>query len=342
MTPKPSHGQATLTQSVKSFAVIEITDIKTIGTEEARLYSRMKYGDPIATRRIALMIAAEILKRPETCRYINAGETIYISSSAYGAVPTASHAISKEVEKLLFSADIKVKRIKFHRKGDFATNHYGTLGVEERAAKMTSRKIFLRPRDQERIKGQFVLIVDDINVTGSHERKLHDVLSQTGACDWAFAYAYRLDKGLAAQKPETEEYLNRAAVKSVFDLVPFFRTYPHCSRLKLHLNSRVLKFILSTKPEGWYDVGHRTKIDQIRVFLENLEDEILFRIYRAAISSDGYSLDQKFSEGMTMLRESILKRTDRRTSLARKIQAGIPLCLSKLGIPALQTIALSR
>lgn len=310
---------------LKSFAATEITSLETLGIEEARMYSRMKYGDPIATRRIAMVIVAEILKRPETCKHINAGETLYVASSAYGAVPTASHSITREVIKLLNSADISAKRIKFVRKGDFATNHYGTLNAEDRVAKMSSRKISIRPKDEKKVADQFVVIVDDIVVTGSHEKKLHDVLLHTSAGDWAFVYAYRLGRDLASRNPETEEHLNRASVRSVLDLLPFFKTYPTSSGLKLNLNSRVLKFILSMEPEGAYDSDFQTKLFETKLFLDSLEDDILAKIYRAATSSDGYSRDDKFSHGIALLHEAIIGR-DTLANLARKIQAKMILC----------------
>ncbi len=295
-------------REIKNFAVASITEVDTLSQEDIHAYSRMKYGDPIATKRLAIQLTAKILTHPETARCIHSGEPIVVTSSAFGIVPTASYALTREVTKLLIASGVKVERIKFNRQGDFATNHYGTLTAAERTKKMASRKISLKDDDRKRVAGRFVVVIDDINVTGSHERKLNQVLSQTDARDWAFAYLYFLDRDLSATKPETEEYLNRAEIKTVLDLLDFFRIYPNGTGLKTRLNSRALKFILSTEPESEYDVDHRTKIEHLKIFFGRIEDEILAQIYQAANSPDCYSQDPKFADGINLLYAEILKR----------------------------------
>ena len=183
----------------------------------------MKYGDPIATRRSAIQVASHLFRQPEITKYIHANKTIIITSSAFGYLPTASYAVTREVTKLLNSSGVKTDRIKFIRSGDFSTNHYGTLSANDRAEKMANRNIYLSETDQKKIKDGFVLVIDDIAITGSHERKLHDILLKTEARDWAFLYLYKMDEHLGSKIPETEEWLNRAEIKHVLDLFLWHR-----------------------------------------------------------------------------------------------------------------------
>ena len=235
---------------------------------ETKMYSRMKYGDPVATKRIALHLASAITNHPFVQKLIISEEPILITSSAFGVIPTASYSVAREVTKLLQSLDVKHDRIKFERGGDFATNHYGTMTADERSAAMKKRQIFLSKTDKEKIKNKHVLIIDDISVTGSHEKKLHQLLSESGAKDWIFAYYYLLGKKIAAQSPETEEDLNRSEIRTVLDLIPFFKDYSKNTGYKLRLNSRVLKFILTTTPESIYDVDAYTKEAHLKYFFK--------------------------------------------------------------------------
>lgn len=291
-----------------SFASRYITRTEDLSIHDRKLYSRMKYGDPIATKQAAIQITAEILRHHLIIEKIRSGETVLVTSSAFGVIPTASYAITREVTKLLAASGVKVGRIKFQRRGDFGTNDYGSLTAEERDRKMNSRKMDLSDEDKRKVKGGFILIIDDINVTGSHEKKLHELLCQTEAENWAFVYQYKLDKDLAAARPETEELLNRAQILTVLDLLPFFRTYPASSDMKLRLNSRALKFILSTEPESKYDVDQQTKIGHLMKFFGTIEDEILVQIFRATFSADGYHTDPKFTDGIRVLGEAVLER----------------------------------
>ncbi len=314
-------------KKIKSFAVSTISKMEDVHPMDAKNYSRMKYGDPIATRRSAIQITSHLFRQPEITKYIHADKTIFITSSAYGYVPTASYSVTREVTKLLAASGVKIDRIKFVRNGDFSTNHYGTLSAEERAKKMTSRNIHLTEEDLVKIKDGFVLVIDDIAITGSHERKIHEILSQTEARDWAFIYLYKLDTELGNKIPETEEHLNRADIKTVLDLIPFFRIYTEYD-LKLRLNSRVLKFILTTEPESFYDVSHDVAVKHLKEFFALIDDKILADVYRAAMSPDGYHADPKFAEGLHILREEILERRGL-SRLFNKIMASIEENLNK-------------
>lgn len=303
-------------KSIHRIAVHKIKDERALTEFETKEYSLMKYGDPIVARRSAIHLASALLDDKEILEKIRSHKITFIASSAYGIVPTASHAIASDVCRLFSSIGLNVQKLKIERSGDFATNHYGTLNAVERKAKMETRKIYLDTESSENIAGNYIIAIDDILVTGSHEQKLHNVLTETKASDWTFAYLMQLDKKFAQTHPEYEENLNRAAVKKATDLLPFFQI-PFGPELKFRVNSRALKFLLTTKPDSPFDPSEEEKIRDLHDFYNRLTDVIIAKIYRAAISSDGYINSEKFYDGLSILHFHVDQRSTVRRIIKR-------------------------
>lgn len=294
-------------KKIQRIYVHNIKSKDTLSEFEAKEYSFMKYGDPIVARRSAIHLASRLLNDKKTLEKIRSHEITFIASSAHGIVPTASHAIAKDVCRLLESIGLNVRTLKIHRDGDFATNCYGTLSASQRKEKMASRQIYLDEESLEGIKDNFIIAIDDILVTGSHESKLHKVLLKTQADDWLFAYLMKLDKKFAKESPEYEEYLNRAAIQKATQMFPFFQI-PFGPDLKFRVNSRALKFLLTTAPESPFDPSSKDKINDLNKFYSKLTDIILAKVYRASISSDGYVNSEKYAKGLEILNAHVRRR----------------------------------
>lgn len=303
-------------KQIHRIAVHKIRDENTLTEFEAREYSLMKYGDPIVARRSAIHLASAILNNKEILEKIRSHKITFIASSAYGIVPTASHAIASDVCRLISSIGLSVRKLKIRRDGDLATNHYGTLNAIDRKARMKTRKIYLDDESSKDVAGNYIIAIDDILVTGSHEQRLHEVFNNTRASDWTFAYLMQLEKRFSQTHPEFEENLNRAAVIKATDLLPFFQI-PFGPELKFRVNSRALKFLLTTKPESPFDPGEEEKARDLCEFYSRLTDVIIAKIYRAAISSDGYINSEKFHNGFSILHFHVDQRSTVRRILKR-------------------------
>ncbi len=291
----------------RKVAVLEIDTRDQIVPQLASLYSRMKYGDPQAVRAIAVLMLNRILSDPQASCWINDLKVVSITSSAYGEVPTAANAIALDVARLLEERGAVVEHLKIERSGDFATTHYGTMSPEERAVRMQSRKIYITSEVKERLKGAKLIVIDDVNVTGSHERTINEVLRDTEAEGYLFCYLIDFTNQMAKNDPQAEEYLNRAYVKTVIDLLPFFNLNQE-SGLVFQLNARAVKFILTTDSDTESNLSKEEKVNLLIEFLGKLDDQMLQLLYKAASSTDGYSTNPKFKLAFQLVENELLER----------------------------------
>ncbi len=294
-------------QHNKKLAVIELDSRDQISPDLADLYSRMKYGDPRAVRAVAMLMVQEILADPEASCWVNDLKVVSITSSAYGQVPTAANAVALDLAYLLKERGVSVEYLKIERLGDFGTTHYGNMLPDERLVRMRTRKIYIKPETQEKLRGAKLIIVDDVNVTGSHERTLNEAILTTQVDDYLFCYFLNFSDAMADRDPQAEEYLNRAAVKTVLDLIPFFGE-DQKTGLPFRVNARAAKFLLATNPDDECSLDKQTKVEMLITFLKVISDEVLVMVYTAATSTDGYSTNPRFKDGFRLVENEMLER----------------------------------
>ncbi len=135
-------------------------------------YSRMKYSDPSAARSMAEVLLNSMLRDPEIVTLLSEGETIAITGSAYGEVPTAAVNVAKAVADLAEDCGVNVVFFKTSTAGDLAVTNYGAMSAEQRLACLNSFSYWVEMEEQKRIRGKHVVIIDDLNATGTHERRL--------------------------------------------------------------------------------------------------------------------------------------------------------------------------
>lgn len=185
--------------------------------EEAEIYSLMKYGDPSATRYVAEQMARVIVQDSVIQDIIETQGEIIICASAYGEVKTAAAHLVDCIEAMISAAGIKIVKIKADRKGSFATQNFGQLTHEQRKKEMKKRVLSLFQSDGEYIEGKTVLVIDDLCATGSHEQAMKKLLQRYNAQS-VFSYYIQFSETLRVNEPDTEEWLNRAAMVSLKDL----------------------------------------------------------------------------------------------------------------------------
>lgn len=292
-------------QTSKKVAIQKINLENDLHKDFRQMYSRMKYGDPNAVRESAELMVKKILNEPLVANAIFNNETIAITSSAFGDVPTAANAITQDIIKILKGKGINIKSIKIDRAGDFSTTTYGNMSPSERKKRIKSRKISISKQNLSGIKDRLLIIIDDLNATGSHEKTLKDVLKKSEAKSFIFCYLVDFSDELANSDPQTEERLNHSFVTNIDDLLCFYKDIPK-SDLILRINARTIKFILTTEADQNH--SQADKIIQLRKFLEKVEDSILLRLYYAAISKDGYYKNPNFINGFNILAEQLIAR----------------------------------
>lgn len=273
----------------------KIVDEERLSEEYMREYSGMKYGQVEATRQIAKALFSNIVASPKIIEMLSGNSPLFISSAAYGAVPTASHAIMKGVVAQFARLGTKIRTFKVVREGGFRQANYGSLDVSSRERSMQSRRVFITEDVENLISNQNILIIDDLFATGAHEASLIRLLSKyTKVENLVFAYPIIFESQFGKNSPSFESALNRAQVKTIDDLSALLKSSDH----PLILNSRLTKFIL---------LQARYNRNKVLEFMGELGAEYCLKVYSAAISSDAYFAFPEFRQGFEILKEAMVR-----------------------------------
>lgn len=280
-------------------AVHSIGKLDELSPRFQQRYSHMKHGDPKAIWESAEKIIAAMFTDLEISGAIERGESIVLTSSAFGSVPSAIHAVVKAMKYLLQEKKVDVSVIKIDRAGDFGNSKYGALSPKERKGAISNRQIFLSETAREAVKDKLVVCVDDIRVTGRHEKSLRKVLESTSAKFLRFCYLVCFSKELADMNPAAEEALNHAAIRTLGDLLPF-------TTVDFEVNARTIKLILTTTPH--VDKSKAEMLKDLREYLAHDDDETVLKFYEAAISNDGYCTFPQYIDGFHVLANVAISR----------------------------------
>ena len=128
-------------------------------------------------------------------------------------------------------------------------HNYSTFTKEERAElyEHTPEPLF-EPRD---FQGRSVIFVNDIRVTGSHERYIQQALAKVEAAQICWLYILTIDPAIAAAQPEIEYAINHARLAGFEEFAQLLATHD------LHYTSRCITRILS------YDLAELTRLVQM-------------------------------------------------------------------------------
>lgn len=279
-------------------AVHTIAHKNQVPREFAEMYSRMKYSDPEATRYMAEKLFENIWNNQEFRAQILHDSEVCISSSPYGEIPTAAACIVSDITPYFEKKGIKVSVVKVQMAGDFSTTNYGEMTPEERMKCMNGFALSLDEQSTQKIKDKFVLVIDDLNATGSHERPLHAIFEDSPARSHAFSYLIDFDELLAFEDSKTEEFFNNHSIHSVLDLIPLY-TAAEAREEDFPINARTIKFILSH--------GEKNPL-ALTNFFNALSDSTVQNLYKTASSIDGYSTMPKLFLGAQLLENHLLAK----------------------------------
>ncbi len=189
-----------------NFAAYNFTD--DIIVFDVKQYSRFKHGSV----EDAVAIAKELFDR-----YIghipNTDKEFVIFPSPYHYIPSACSEIKDEFLLLLNRHLVDVGRLPamesvVHRRLSYHTD-YGKMSADEREKMIGGDKFYI---DLEFIKDKFCLFLDDVRITGAHEKHINRLLATTDI-DYQMIY-YADYKGTDAL---IESRLNNAEVKNLSD-----------------------------------------------------------------------------------------------------------------------------
>jgi hypothetical protein len=239
----------------------------------AACYSKYKYGSVSAPETFASALGAAFADRyPDLAR----APKLLMTSSPYNYVPTAATSLARWLRPVLNAARARhglppVPLVQVDRIGTSAGD-YGTLSVEARQQLMATNVVSFRRFRSAALRGAHLLFVDDVRVTGAHQRCLADASEELPLAGRTFLYiASFADATIGSFDPTQEDRLNHAAVRSLDDLGEIVE------RGDFTWNVRACKFILAPSNR-----------DDLPRFLAGMPRSFVRHLHRNSLG-DGYA-----------------------------------------------------
>lgn len=204
-------------------------------------YSLYKYGSVTAAETFASTLAAAFCERhPE----LALAPRLLVTSSPYAHVPAAATTLARGLQPVLNAARtrhrlvpaplLQVERI------SASVGDYGTLSAPARDRQMAANALSFRRFKPAQVRDAHLLVIDDVRVTGAHQRCLIRVSEELPLASRTFIYIAAFPgPSDGCFDPTQEDALNHAAVKTLDDLAAIVEADDFA------WNVRVCKFVLN-------------------------------------------------------------------------------------------------
>jgi hypothetical protein len=234
-------------------------------------YSRFKFGDEAVAQIFGSDLAAQFVD--QYLQYNPVHEQIVVISSPYSFIPTATFALKNyfvfTLNQWLAENNFKVvQETKVHRTITYKED-YGELDATQRMALIGKDSFHI---DKDFLCGKTLVFLDDIKITGSHERMIHKMLREYNLNnDIHLLYFAELEN--KSIHPRVENYLNYFEVKSIFDLESIIKND------RFFINTRIVKYILNTDT------------DSFKVFIQNQGEYFTTLLYNMALGNNYHTIE---------------------------------------------------
>jgi hypothetical protein len=255
-------------------------------------YSRYKYGSVAAAETFARALGAAFCRRHPD---LALAPRLLMVSSPYAHVPAAATTLARRLRPVLNAARARnglapVPLLRVDRIGTPAGD-YGTLSAQARDLLMAANVLSFRRFRSAPVRDAHLLVVDDVRVTGAHQRCLMRASEDLPLAGRAFLYiaAFRGSPN-GCFDPTQEDALNHAAVKTLDDLAGIVEAGDFA------WNVRVCKFTLSPANR-----------DDLPRFLRGIPDWFVHGLYRNSCR-DGYARMGPYAQSHALVRAELSRR----------------------------------
>ncbi len=260
-------------------------------------YSKFKFGSKTIARKFGNELAQSFIQKLKDGLWKKElqqqGKNIVVVSSPYCFIPTATFAMKdyfvRRLNEFLVENYCKVvEETKIHRTITYKED-YGEMSAEQRLKLISGDGFHI---DAEFCKGKFCLFLDDIKITGSHEKVIQGMIdgfnSKNPADPYFKDYAFLYYAELTNQDipPQIENQLNYAYVKTLKHLDKIIKNG------EFLLNTRTVKYILSYKSSD------------CKEFLDYQELKFLKTLYHEAIGNS-YHLIPEYKVNLYYIKQLI-------------------------------------
>jgi hypothetical protein len=253
-------------------------------------YSRFKFGDSAVAAVFGNSLAEGFIQRHLVMHPIR--QQIVVISSPYSFIPTATFAMKNHfvfrLNRWLADNGLPVvQETKVHRTITYKED-YGELSAEERIRLIGNDTFHI---DASFLQGKTLIFLDDIKITGSHERMILKMVEVHGLTNDIHMLYF---SELVSDKihPNIENRLNYHFVKSIFDLEKIIRGDSFA------INTRIVKYILN------YDFG------AFCIFLQGQDDDFVNQVYNMALGN-GYHTIEAYTRNLEFIRTYLFNKKNK-------------------------------
>lgn len=253
-------------------------------------YSKFKFGDKDIARKYGYELARKFINSKVFLNILQQNHRDFVvMSSPYCFIPTATWSLSNYFVQFLNQhlVDIGypvVELSKIHRTNTYKED-YGELSAEERLALISKDGFQI---DKAFLEGKFLIMMDDIKITGSHERIIERTFKENNITnDHVFLYFAELADPTI--DPKVENYLNYAFVKNLLFLDKIIKNENFLP------NTRVVKYILNHKDELAFTM-----------FVMYQSKKVLANLYHLSIGN-GYHLIPDYQTNLQIIKDLLIQ-----------------------------------
>jgi len=255
-------------------------------------YSMYKYGSVAAAETFARALGAAFCElHPE----LALASRLLMASSPYVRVPAAATTLARRLRPVLNAARavnglppvplLRVDRI------STCPGDYGTLSAQARDLHMAANIVSFRRFRPAQVRGAQLLVIDDVRVTGAHQRCLMRASEGLPLAARTFLYIAAFPGQLSGCfDPAQEDVLNHTAVKTLDDLAEIVEAADFA------WNVRVCKFTLSPANHG-----------ELPRFLRRMPSWFVRDLDRNS-SRDGYARMRPYAPSHALVRAELSAR----------------------------------
>lgn len=267
----------------KSYALHKISSTEEFGFDPDD-YSRFKFGDDLVAKDFGEQLADGFISDYLEKNFVE--QQMVVISSPYSFIPTATFAMKNyfmhQLNRwLVENGGLVVQEAKVHRTITYKED-YGELSAEDRLKLIGNDSFHI---DKHFLEGKTLLFLDDIRITGSHERMILKMAGEYGLDNdiHMIYFAELVNKNI---HPNVENALNYHQVKSVFDLDDIIKGGFFC------FNTRIVKYILNAD------------FNSFSIFIKNQTDEFINMLYNLSLGN-GYHLIDAYAENLNFIKSHI-------------------------------------
>jgi hypothetical protein len=271
-------------RQIERFSAYEITSRNNICFLPDE-YSKFKYGSISIARKYGYDLANKFINEFKS---VILNRKLLIVPSAFSHIKTASgimteHFIDRLNYFLIKNSCPRVEQTKIYRTVTYRDD-YGEMTAEDRYNLIKGDTFYI---DKGFLTEKLLIFIDDIRVTGTHERIIIKMLDQYEIRnDCIMLYFASIEN--SGINPNIENYLNQYTINNLFKIDELIRNED------LQFNTRVVKYILNST------------FGEFVIFINQQSLDLLKKLYFLAIGNS-YEKFECYSTNLNYLENLIIK-----------------------------------